>query len=96
MAAVDAGQDLGKSKSALLAGVSAAREKKQAAESADAAGSTRRANNALKKSIRKMIGFGHRLRSLRSRKTIPEGTRMAFLDAAEPILADLQTLKSQL
>ena len=96
VAAVEAAQDLGKSKSALLAGVSAAREKKQAAESADAAGSTRRANNALKKSMRKMIGFAHRLRSLRSRKTIPQGTRMALLDAADPILADLKTLKSQL
>jgi hypothetical protein len=96
VAAVKAARDLGKSKNALLAGVSAGREKKQAAESADAAGSARRANNALKKSIRKMIGFVHRLNSLRSRKTIPADTRTALLGDANPILADLKTLNRQL
>lgn len=48
------------------------------------------------KSIRKMIGFAHRLNSLRSRKTIPADTRAALLGAANPILADLQTLKGRL
>lgn len=41
-------------------------------------------------------GTGLGLRSLRSRKTIPADTRAALLAAADPILADLNTLKDQL
>ncbi len=92
---VGAAQDLGRGKKFLLAGVTAARAKKQDAEADVAAGRGKPANKALGKSIRKMINFAHRLRSLTSRKNIPGTTRTALLDDANPILEDLKTLRQQ-
>src|SRR5262249_40838864 len=96
VAKVDAAQDLGPGKKFLLAGVTAARAKKQDAEQDVAAGRSKPANKDLQKSIRKMINFAHRLRSLTSRKSIPGATRTALLDDAAPILEDLKTLRQQL
>jgi hypothetical protein len=92
-AALQAATDLGATKTPLLNGVSAARSKTQAGS---AASSRKKASNALKKAARKMIGFNHRLRSLRSRKNIPDATRAGLLAQSEPILADMKTLRKQL
>jgi len=96
VAKIDAVQDLGRGKKFLLAGVTAARAKKQDAEQDVAAGRSKTANKDLQKSIRKMINFAHRLRSLPSRKNIPGATRTALLDDAASILEDLKTLRQQL
>ena len=96
VAAVGSAQDLGRAQDALRAGVTAARAKQQGAERDVAAGLTGPANKGVKKAIRKMIGFVHRLRSLSARENIPATTRNALLDDAEPILADLETLLRQL
>jgi len=93
---VQATTDLGATKTALANGVTAARSKTESAEDADTAGQKKPASNALKKAARKMIGFSHRLRSLRSRKKIPAATRSALLAEADPILADLEALRNQL
>ena len=95
LATIEAAPDLGTTKTALRNGVAAARSKTQAAEAATMAGRKKPASNALKKAARKLIDFGHRLRSLRSRKNIPAATRAALLAEAEPILADLKTLRAQ-
>jgi hypothetical protein len=96
LASVQAAPDLGTTKAALVNGVTAARTKTQSAEASANAGSTRPANNALKKAARKMIDFGHRLRSLRSRKKIPAATRSGLLTQSQPILDDLKALRKQL
>jgi len=92
-ASVQAASDLGATQTPLLNGVNAALSKTQAGNTAS---SRKKASNALKKAARKMIDFGHRLRSLRSRKKIPEATRAGLLAQSEPILADMKTLRKQL
>jgi hypothetical protein len=96
LATVQAASDLGTSKTLLANGVTAARSKTQSAEDNVDAGKKKQANNALKKAARKMIDFGHRLRSLRSRKRIPADTRSALLAESQPILDDLKALRDQL
>jgi hypothetical protein len=96
LASVQAAPDLGTTKNALVNGVTAARSKTRSAEASANASSTRPANNALKKAARKMINFGHRLRSLRSRKKIPAATRSGLLTQWQPILDDLKALRKQL
>jgi len=92
-ASIQAASDLGATKTPLLNGVNAARSKTQAGSTAT---SRKKASNVLKKAARKMIDFGYRLRSLRSRKKIPEATRAGLLAQSAPILADLKTLRDQL
>ena len=47
----------------------------------------------LRKSIRRLIQYGHRLRSLKSRKTIPEEVRAPFIDAGSAVQQDLEALR---
>jgi len=59
-------------------------------------GNAKTAGKRLKKAIRRMIQYGHRLRSLKARKTIPDEVRMPFVDAGSAIQQDLEALRKAL
>jgi hypothetical protein len=50
----------------------------------------------LRRAIRRLIQYGHRLRSLKSRNTIPEEIRTPFIDAGRAIQQDLEALRNGL
>lgn len=57
------------------------------------AGDAKTAKKRLKKAIRRMIQYGHRLRSLKARKTIPEEVRTPLVDQGAAIQQDLEALR---
>jgi len=59
-------------------------------------GDAKRAGKRLRKAIRRMIQYGHRLRSLKARKTIPDEVRMPLVDQGAAIQQDLKALRKQL
>ncbi len=71
--------------------------KKQQAESACAGRDTKRAQNALKKSERQLIGFSHVIRSLTGRRTITDAAlRNELAGTADGIRRDMKTLRGHL
>jgi hypothetical protein len=60
------------------------------------AGDAKTAGKRLKKAIRRMIQYGHRLRSLKARKTVPEEVRTPLVDEGAAIQQDLEALRKQL
>ena len=60
------------------------------------AGDAKAAGKQLKKAIRRMIQYNHRLGSNKSRKTIPEEIRTEFLDDGRAIQEDMKALKKNL
>lgn len=50
----------------------------------------------LRKAIRRLIQYGHRLRSLKSRNTIPDEVRTPFIDEGSAIQHDLEALRKSL
>ena len=50
----------------------------------------------LKKAIRRLIQYGHRLRSLKSRNNIPPEIRTPFIDEGHAIQQDLEALRGNL
>ena len=54
------------------------------------------ARNRLKQAIRKMIQFGHRLRSNTGRRSMPAPLRAELIAAGDGIKTDLQTLRGAL
>jgi len=60
------------------------------------AGDSKAAGKQLKKAIRRMIQYNHRLGSNKSRKTIPEEIRTPFLDDGRAIQEDMKALKKSL
>ena len=59
-------------------------------------GNAKTAGKRLKKASRRMIQYGHRLRSLKARKTIPDEVRMPLVDEGSAIQQDLEALKKGL
>jgi hypothetical protein len=60
-------------------------------------GKTRTAAKRLKKAIRRMIQYGHRLRSLRARQKIEsEEIRLQYVDSGNAIQQDLKALRKAL
>jgi hypothetical protein len=59
-------------------------------------GEAKTAGKRLKKAIRRLIQYGHRLRALKARNTIPEEVRMPFIDEGSAIQQDLEALKKAL
>jgi hypothetical protein len=66
-----------------------------ASEQCDA-GDAKTAGKRLKKAIRRMIQFNHRLGSLKARKTVPDEVRQPLLDEGKAIQQDMQALKKAL
>jgi hypothetical protein len=61
-----------------------------------AAGDAKAAGKKLKKAVRRLIQYGHRLRSLKSRKTIPDEIRQPYIDEGKAVQDDLKALKKAL
>lgn len=93
---VQASGDLGRLKKGIEGAVTKARLKTQQGREQDAGGRTKKANTALKKAIRRMITFSHKLRSLNARRIIPPATSEAFLGQAAPIEEDMRALRVSL
>jgi hypothetical protein len=60
------------------------------------AGDAKAAGKRLKKAIRRMIQYGHRLRSLKARKTVPEEVRTPLVEQGAAIQQDAEALRKQL
>jgi hypothetical protein len=60
------------------------------------AGDAKAAGKKLKKAVRRLIQYGHRLRSLKSRKNIPAEIRQPYVDDGKAIQDDLKALKKAL
>jgi hypothetical protein len=95
VADVEGAADLGKTRPGLLRAVTQAREKKIAAETTDPA-NAKKVKKLLKKSIRKMVSFGFRIRSLSARKNVPAATRDRLRVPAKDIQDDLKALMKSL
>lgn len=92
IARLSAATDLGRLRTGLVNAATKAREKKLQAESFDAQGKAKQRRTALRKAVKKLSSFVHKLSSRSSRKIIPAETRQGFIDEANPIVTDLRTL----
>ena len=95
-ALVQSTPELGKAGTKLAGALNKATSATTKASDACNAGDTKTAGKQLKKGIRRMIQYNHRLGSNKSRKTIPEEVRVPFLDAGRGIQNDMQELKKNL
>jgi hypothetical protein len=96
IAAVQAEPQLGKQQAKLDKAAQKAKERKETAEAACAEGNAKMAGKQLKKVVRKMIQFSHRLRSNNARKNIPEEVREPLAETADEIREDAGELKDSL
>ena len=92
VASLDGAQDLGRLKSGLVKAATNARTKKQQAEGFVATGKKKQEKRAMKKAVKALSSFLHKLGSRSARKLIPPGTRQMLTEQTTPILADMQTL----
>lgn len=93
IAAVQAESQLGRLQPKLDRAAQKAKSRKEAAEAACDAGSQKKANRQLKKVVRKLIQFSHRLRSRSARRKAPEEVREPLAAAADVIQADARALR---
>jgi hypothetical protein len=94
--AVQAESQLGKQHPKLDKAAQKAKERKETAEAACAEGNAKAAGKQLKKVVRKLIQFSHRLRSNNARKNIPEEVREPLAETADEIQEDARELKDSL
>ncbi len=92
VASLDAAQDLGRLKSGLVKVATKARTKKQQAEGFVATGKKKQEKKAMKKAVKALSSFLHKVGSRSARKLIPPGTRQILTDQTNAILADMRTL----
>jgi hypothetical protein len=92
IAAVQAESRLGAMQERLVKAAQTAKARKENAEAFCAEGNSKKANRHLKKTVRKMIQFAHRLRSNRARKNVDEAIREPLATAADGIQEDARTL----
>ena len=96
IAAVQAETQLGKLQEKLVKTAAKAKERKEAAEGKCDEGKTKPAGKQLKKVVRKLIQFSHRLRSKSARKKVPEEIREPLAAAADAIQQDARALRDEL
>lgn len=94
--AVEAESALGRLQPKLDRAARKAKLRKESAEAACAGGSAKAAKRQLKKVVRKLIQFSHRLRSNQARKTVDEAVREPLAVAADAIQDDARTLLATL
>jgi len=82
--------------SQLVEQVTKARGQKVRAEGRCALSDAKHARGQLKQAIRKMIQFGHRVRSKTGRRSMPAALRAELIAAGDAIKADLQALRGAL
>ena len=87
---------LGKQQSKLDKAAQGAKAREEAAAAACTSGNAKTSGKQLKKVVRKLIQFSHRLRSNNSRKNIPEAVREPLAQEGDDIQADASALKGQL
>jgi hypothetical protein len=92
VASLNAAQDLGRLKSGLVKAATKARTKKQQAEGFVATGKKKQEKKAMKKAVKALSSFLHKVGSRSARKLIPQGTRQMLTDQTNEILADMRTL----
>jgi hypothetical protein len=83
---------LGKLQPKLVKAAEKAKTRKEAAEGFCAQGDAKGVKRQLKKVVRKLIQFSHRLRSNQARKTVDERVREPFALEADAIQNDARTL----
>jgi hypothetical protein len=96
VAAVQAQAQLGKLQAKLVKAAEKAKQRKETAEEKCAEGKTKPAGKQLKKVVRKLIQFSHRLRSKSARKKAPEEIREPLAVAADAIQQDARALRDEL
>jgi hypothetical protein len=96
IASVQAEPALGKLQPKLVKAAQKAKQRKEKAEAFCAGGSAKKAGKQLKKTVRKLIQFAHRLRSNKARKTVDEAVREPFALTADAIQGDARTLRDAL
>lgn len=95
-AIVQGNPDLGKAGTKLAGALGKATSNTNKATDSCNTGDTKAAGKQLKKAIRRMIQYNHRLGSNKARKTIPDEVRTPLLDAGRGIQNDMQELKKNL
>lgn len=93
VAAVETEPGLGKLQPKLIKAARKAKQRKEQAEAFCAGGNDRKAGKHLKKVVRKLIQFAHRLRSNKARKTVDEAIREPLALGADAIQQDARTLR---
>ena len=88
--------ELGKAGAKLTGALNKATSNTTKASDSCNAGDSKAAGKQLKKAVRRMIQYNHRLGSNKSRKTIPDEIRTQFLDDGRAIQSDMQALKKSL
>jgi hypothetical protein len=94
VATLQASQDLGRTKGALVRAATKARTKKQQAEGFAGTGKKKPEKNAARKAVRALASFLHRLHSHTAKKNVSPSTLQTLTDTATPILDDLKLLVS--
>lgn len=95
-AIVQSSPDLGKTGAKLAGALSKATSATNKASDSCNSADSKASGKQLKKAIRRMIQYNHRLGSLKSRKNLPEPLRTDLLTAGKSIQNDMQSLKKNL
>lgn len=96
IAAVGSETQLGKLQPKLVKAAQKAKQRKEVAEGKCADGNAKASGKQLKKVVRKLIQFSHRLRSNAARKKVPEEIREPFAETADGIQQDARELRDEL
>ena len=96
IATVQGQPELGKQQAKLDKAAQKAKEREEVAAGKCASGAAKASGKQLKKVVRKLIQFSHRLRSNRSRKSIPEEVRAPLAETADEIREDVRELRETL
>jgi hypothetical protein len=87
---------LGKFQAKLLKTAQKAKTRKEAGEAACAGGNAKTAKKQLKKVVRQLIQFSHRLRSNNARKNVDQAVREPLATSADEMQRDARALMSHL
>jgi len=94
--ATQAESALGRLQGKLVRAAQKAKSRKEAAEAGCETGNAKKAGRQLKKVVRKLIQFSHRLRARSARRKVPEEIREPLAASADAIQADAKTLRETL
>ncbi|HJQ82643.1 MAG TPA: hypothetical protein VKA21_01100 [Candidatus Binatia bacterium] len=95
-ARIAASTEITKQQTQLVDQLGKAKERKNQAETSCAQSDAKHAGKRLKQAVRKMIQFGHRLRSNTGRRSMPAALRTELITTGDGIKADLQTRRKAL
>jgi hypothetical protein len=96
IADVEAEPALGKLQAKLAKAAAKALQRTERAQEICDSGNARKSGKQLKKTVRKLIQFAHRLRSNKARKTVDESVREPLAETADEIQEDARELRETL